>query len=94
MSDATKYTIKPLVWEEDANGEYHTNGGWIFAYVFPISSDGLWAMELKISGEYVTDHAGDLMVFRSVGFPSVNSAKLTVEAAYRRLLAEHLEAVE
>lgn len=93
MTEPT-YTIKPLVWEEDANGEYHTDGGWIFSYVFPVGSDGLWAMELKISGEYVTNHAGDLLVCRAVGLPDAEAAKLAAESAYRRLLAEHLVEVK
>ena len=99
MSDATKYTIKPLVWEKNRN-QAHTAScnGRIYAHVQPITPTKHqpcpWAWWVDHHSEY------DALV-DTYGVPiddgyadTLDTAKLAAESAYRKLLADHLEAVK
>lgn len=79
------YRIKPLVWETESGGEItkcDIGPYWISAYAW-----GGWTVQSVGIDEFVANVAEGTEL-------SIEAAKLAAEAAYRKLIAEHLEVVK
>ena len=97
MSDATKYTIKPLVWRGRSNYAFAVVG----KSVVRDNRDNKGVMKLVVDNARLSETrkwdwfiiAGPAM-FRQGQSKSKDAAKLAAESAYRKLIAEHLEEVK
>ena len=89
MTEPT-YTIKPLVMVDDGDGGYRCYRG---QYEFSMGNrKGWWRWNVTVRGQHVVlKHDGKLLK----GAPrDKNEAVAALNAAYRRLLAEHLVEVK